>query len=152
MKLFEISNYLDTRVPLALQEEYDNCGLLIGDKQIEISSVLICLDCTEQVLEEAVKKKHNLIISHHPLLFRSIKRITESNYVEKIIKKAIKHDIAIYAMHTNLDNIYGGVSFEISKKISLKNTSILRPKNNVLSKLVTYCPSDSTSCHRCHFN
>ena len=89
MKLFEISNYLETRVPLAFQEEYDNSGLLIGDKNSKINSVLVCLDCTEEVLDEAIKGKYNLIVSHHPLLFHGLKKITGSNYVEKITEKAI---------------------------------------------------------------
>ncbi len=144
MKLFEISNYLDTRVPLAFQEEYDNCGLLIGDKNNDIHSVLICLDCTEAVLDEAIESQHNLIISHHPLIFNSVTKITGANYTEKIIQKAIKHDIAVYAMHTNLDNIYGGVSFQIAKKISLKNPRILKPKKNLLTKLSVYCPKSHT--------
>ena len=144
MKLFEITNYLDTRVPLAFQEEYDNCGLLIGDKHLEVQSVLICLDCTEAVVDEAIENKHNVIISHHPILFHGVKKIVGSNYVENIIKKAIKHDIAIYAMHTNLDNIYGGVSFQIAKKISLKNPRILKPKTNLLTKLSVYCPESHT--------
>ena len=144
MKLFEISNYLDTRVPLAFQEEYDNCGLLIGNKNEKINSVLICLDCTEDVMDEAIKKKHNLIISHHPILFHGIKKITCSNYVEKVIDKAIKNNIAIYAMHTNLDNMYGGVSFQIANKIGLENTRILKPKTNLLSKLSVYCPPSYT--------
>ena len=144
MKLFEISNYLDTRVPLALQEEYDNCGLLIGNKDTKITSILIALDCTEEVLDEAIKNKSNLIITHHPLLFKSIKKIIGSNYVEKIIEKAITNNIAIYAMHTNLDNMYGGVSFKIASKIALKNPKILKPKNNVLTKLTTYCPPTHT--------
>jgi|TARA_B100000530_G_scaffold129496_1_gene80886 dinuclear metal center YbgI/SA1388 family protein len=140
MKLFEISNYLDTRVPLAFQEEYDNCGLLIGNKDQKINSVLICLDCTEEVLAEAIKNKHNLIIAHHPIIFQGVKKIIGKNYVERIIQKAIKHDVAIYAMHTNLDNIYGGVSFQIANKLGLKNSQILKPKTNLLTKLSVYCP------------
>ena len=141
MKLFEISNYLDTRVPLAFQEDYDNCGLLIGDKEAKINSVLVCLDCTEEVVDEAIQNNHNLIISHHPLIFSGVKKITNSNYTEKIIAKAIKNDISIYSMHTNLDNIYGGVSFKIADKIFLENTKILKPKTSILSKLSAYCPS-----------
>jgi len=144
MKLFEISNYLDTRVPLAFQEDYDNSGLLIGNKEQEIHSVLICLDCTEEVIDEAIKNNDNLIISHHPIIFNPIKKITGSNYIEKIIQKAIKYDIAIYTMHTNLDNIQGGVSFQIAKKISLDNTKILKPKKGLLSSLSVYCPKDYT--------
>ena len=140
MKLFEISNYLDTRGPLAFQEEYDNCGLLIGDKAMDIASVLVCLDCTEDVIDEAINNNHNLIISHHPLLFQGLKKITGANYVQKIVTKAIKYDIAIYAMHTNLDNIRGGVSFIFANKMGLLNTRILQKKSNILSKLVTYSP------------
>ncbi|MAQ69900.1 MAG: Nif3-like dinuclear metal center hexameric protein [Flavobacteriales bacterium] len=140
MKLFEISNYLDTRVPLAFQEEYDNCGLLIGDKDQKINSVLISLDCTEEVLDEAIQNKHNLIVVHHPIIFQGVKKIIGANYVERIIKKAIKHDVAIYAMHTNLDNIYDGVSFQIAKRIGLKYPQILKPKTNLLTKLSVYCP------------
>ena len=142
MKLFEISNYLDTRVPLQLQEEYDNCGLLIGDKNSSIDSVLVCLDCTESVIDEAIAQKHNLVISHHPLLFHGVKQIIGKNYVQKIIQKAIKHDIAIYAMHTNLDNIRGGVSFQMANKMSLQNIQILKPKTSQLTKLSVYCPID----------
>ncbi|MBF26042.1 MAG: Nif3-like dinuclear metal center hexameric protein [Flavobacteriales bacterium] len=144
MKLFEISNYLDTRVPLAFQEEYDNCGLLIGNKSSKINSVLISLDCTESVVDEAIRNKHNLIISHHPLLFNGIKKITGSNYVERITEKAIRNNIAIYSMHTNLDNIQGGVSFQIAKRISLQDVKVLKPKTNLLSYLVVYCPKTHT--------
>tara|TARA_B100000902_G_scaffold346250_1_gene352812 strand:+ start:251 stop:1348 length:1098 start_codon:yes stop_codon:yes gene_type:complete len=144
MKLFEISNYLDTRVPLAFQEEYDNCGLLIGDENAKIQSILICLDCTESVVDEAIEKNHNLIISHHPLLFKGLKKITGSTFVERITEKAIKNDIAIYSMHTNLDNMLGGVSFQIAKKILLQDVSILRPKKNVLTSLSVYCPKTHT--------
>jgi len=145
MKLFEITNYLDRRVPLAFQEEYDNCGLLIGDKNCEVKSVLICLDCTEKVVDEAIKNKHNLIISHHPVIFKGLKKITRSNYVEKIAEKAIKNSIAIYAMHTNLDNIHNKVSFQIAKKILLQNPRILKPKTNLLSQLSVYCPTSYTN-------
>jgi dinuclear metal center YbgI/SA1388 family protein len=148
MKLFEISNYLDHRVPLSLQEDYDNCGLLIGDKNTEINSVLVCLDCTEDVLDEAIKNGDNLIISHHPVLFHGIKKITRENYTEIIVQKAIKCNIAIYAMHTNLDNQYGGVSFELANKIPLQKTRVLKPKKNTLTKLTTYCPSSYTEIVR----
>tara|TARA_B100001250_G_scaffold390618_1_gene390756 strand:+ start:344 stop:1441 length:1098 start_codon:yes stop_codon:yes gene_type:complete len=145
MKLFEISNYLDTRVPLDFQESYDNCGLLVGNSDALVKSILVCLDCTEEVLDEAIEKNHNLIISHHPLIFKGLKKIVGSNYIEKAIQKAIKNDIAIYAMHTNLDNIHGGVSFEIAKKISLQHVSTLKPKKNLLNKLTVYCPPSHTN-------
>ena len=144
MKLFEISNYLDSRVPLAFQESYDNCGLLVGNKQSVIHSVLVALDCTEEVIDEAINNKHNLIVSHHPLIFNGVKKITGSTYVQRVIEKAIKHDIALYAMHTNLDNIYGGVSFQIADKINLEKTKILMPKTSILTKMTVYCPPSHT--------
>lgn len=145
MKLFEILNFLNSRVPLAFQEQYDNCGLLIGNHDLKINSVLVSLDCTESVIDEAIKNKDNLIISHHPIIFTGIKKITGSSYVDRIIQKAIKHDIAIYAMHTNLDNIFGGVSFEIAKHLLLDHVDFLKPKSDILTKLTTYCPSNYTN-------
>jgi dinuclear metal center YbgI/SA1388 family protein len=104
----------------------------------------VCLDCTEDVLDEAIKNGHNLIVSHHPILFNGVKKIVGANYVEKILSKSIKHNIAIYAMHTNLDNLFGGVSFEIAKKIPLDDVRVLKPKANMLTKLSFYCPKTHT--------
>tara|TARA_B100001287_G_scaffold154792_1_gene130139 strand:+ start:1004 stop:2101 length:1098 start_codon:yes stop_codon:yes gene_type:complete len=144
MKLFEISNYLNEIVPLDFQEEYDNSGLIIGREDSEIKSVLVCLDCTAEVLAEAIEKGCNLIICHHPLIFNGIKKITSSNKNQKIILKAIESKIAIYAIHTNLDNIYGGVSFKLAEKIGLTNVDFLKPKTGLLTKLTTYCPKAHT--------
>ncbi len=140
MKLLEIIEYLEIVAPLSYQESYDNSGLLVGDKNMNITSVLTCLDCTEEIIEEAISGKCNLIISHHPIIFNSIKKITNSNYNERVIYKAIKNDIAIYSMHTNLDNIDGGVSFILSNKLGLLNSKILKKKENTLTQLITYCP------------
>ena len=144
MKLFEISNYLNEIVPLDFQEEYDNSGLIIGREDLEIKSVLICLDCTAEVLDEAIQKGCNLIVCHHPLIFNGLKKITSSNKNQKIILKAIESNIAIYAIHTNLDNIYGGVSFKLAEKIGLTDVDFLKPKINLLTKLTTYCPKPHT--------
>ena len=140
MKLAEIVKYLEHTVPLSYQEEYDNSGLLVGDNDSDITSILTCLDCTEEVIKEAISKKCNLIISHHPIIFQPIKRLVNSNYGERVVFQAIKNNIAIYAMHTNLDNIIGGVSFIFANKMGLLNTRILQKKSNILSKLVTYSP------------
>ncbi len=140
MKLLEIIEYLEIVAPLSYQESYDNSGLLVGDRNMNVKSILTCLDCTEGVIEEAIMKSCNLIISHHPIIFNSIKKITNSSYNERVIYKAIKNDIAIYAMHTNLDNIDGGVSFILADKIGLLNPKILKKKENTLTKLITYCP------------
>lgn len=140
MKVKELLTYLEEVCPLNYQESYDNCGLITGDKEKEIAGVLLCLDSTEEVLKEAVKLKCNVVIAHHPILFSPIKKITGKTYSERAIIYAIKNDLCIYAMHTNLDNIRMGVNNKIAGKIGLKNCSILSPKNGLLRKLVTFCP------------
>lgn len=140
MKIKEVLSYLEDLCPLQYQESYDNCGLITGDEEKNITGVLVCLDSTEDVLKEAVKLKCNLIIAHHPILFSPIKKITGKTYSERALIYAIKHDLCIYAMHTNLDNIKLGVNNKIAEKIGLTNLSILSPKNGLLRKLATFCP------------
>ncbi|MEO6883854.1 MAG: Nif3-like dinuclear metal center hexameric protein [Bacteroidia bacterium] len=130
MKLKEITDCIETVAPLAFQESYDNSGLLIGNKNTDIKGILICIDCTEEIVDEAIQRKCNLIVAHHPIIFDGLKQITGKNYVERTVLKAIKNDIAIYAAHTNLDNVSNGVNKKIANKIGLKNTEILVPKNN----------------------
>lgn len=142
MKLKEIINIIEDFAPPVLQESYDNAGLTVGDKNIAVTGALICLDVTELVIDEAVKKNCNLIISHHPLIFKGIKSITGRNEVERILVKAIKNDVAIYAAHTNLDNVIDGVNGMIASKLGLKDSKILRPQKEMLRKLVTFCPVD----------
>ena len=137
----EIIVELEKAAPLSFQEKYDNCGLLIGNKDEIISNILVCLDCTEYIIDEAISKKCNLIISHHPLIFNGIKKLTGDTYIEKTILKAIKNDIAIYAIHTNLDNVLlKGVNSKIAEKLNLSNLRILLPKSEKLAKLVTFAP------------
>jgi len=142
MKLQEIIKVLENFAPLALQESYDNAGLLIGDREMEITGALVSLDVTEPVLKEALAKQCNLIIAHHPLIFRGIKSLTGKNAIERITMQAIKNDIAIYAIHTNLDNTIAGVNGILAQKLGLTNTAILSPKKELLRKLVTFCPTD----------
>jgi len=142
VKIKEVLNYIETICPIAYQESYDNCGLITGDKELDIKGVLICLDSTEEVVKEAIQRKCNLIIAHHPIIFSPIKQITGKTYAERTIISAIKHNICIYAIHTNLDNIYNGVNHKIADKIGLNNLSILLPKKGLLKKLVTFCPRD----------
>jgi len=137
-----VCELIEEVAPLSLQESYDNAGLLVGDSQMEVTSVLICIDITEEVIEEAIQKKCNLIISHHPLIFTGLKRITGQNLVQRCVIKAIKHDICIYAAHTNLDNVLSGVSGKMAEKLELINLQILQPKQNSLLKLVTYVPNN----------
>jgi dinuclear metal center YbgI/SA1388 family protein len=143
MKIYEIINHLESIAPLSIQENYDNSGLIVGDKSKEVNAVLISLDCTEEVVEEAINENCELIIAHHPIVFEGLKKITGSNYIERTILKAIKNNIAIYAIHTNLDNVKEGVNGAIANKIGLVDTKILRPKSSLIKKLVVYCPTDS---------
>lgn len=126
--------------PLPLQEGYDNAGLQVGMHEAEVKGALLCLDVTEEIIDEAVTSECNLIISHHPLLFKPLKRITGANYVERCVLKAISNNIAIYSAHTNLDNANGGVNFKIAQKLGLENVKILSPKENSLLKLAVYVP------------
>ena len=143
MKLLEITRYLETRAPLSLQESYDNSGLLVGNPEMEIHGALICLDSTEAVIDEAISKGLNLVIAHHPIVFSGLKRFTGRTYIERVVMKAIKHDIALYAIHTNLDNVLDGVNGKIASLLGLSNVRILEPKKEVLNKLVVYAPKDS---------
>jgi len=142
MKVKFICELIEEVAPLSLQESYDNAGLLVGDSQMEITSVLLSIDITEEVIDEAIRKNCNLIISHHPLIFSGLKRLTGQNEVQRCVAKAIKSDIAIYAAHTNLDNVLKGVSGKMAEKIGLINIHILQPKQNGLLKLITYAPKD----------
>lgn len=140
MKIKEITDYLESIAPLSLQESYDNAGLLTGNGNTECSGIITSLDVTEAVVEEAVQKKCNLIVAHHPIIFKGLKKINGKNYVERTIIAAIKNDIAIYAIHTNLDNLVEGVNKKIAQKIGLENCRTLLPKSNTLQKLVTFSP------------
>jgi len=135
-----ICELIEEVAPLALQESYDNAGLLVGNSQMEVTSVLVCIDITEEVIEEAIRKNCNLIISHHPLIFSGLKKLVGQNEVQRCVAAAIKNDIAIYAAHTNLDNVLQGVNGKIAEKIGLVKTRILQPKQNALLKLITYIP------------
>ena len=140
MKIKDILNALERFAPLPLQDGFDNSGLQIGLTEVEATGALLCLDVTEEIIDEAIQKGCNLIIAHHPLLFKGCKSITGKDYVERCVMKAIKNDIAIYAAHTNLDNATGGVNFKIAEKLGLINPQILSPKSDLLYKLVTFVP------------
>lgn len=131
MQIKTVLKYLETIAPPTYQESYDNAGLIIGDASEKVSGVICCLDSTEAVVDEAIAKKCNLIIAHHPIVFKGLKRFNGKNYIERVVMKAIRHDIAIYAIHTNLDNmLYQGVNTRIAERLELKNTRILAPKSN----------------------
>lgn len=142
IKIKDIILELEKFAPLNYQEDYDNAGLITGEKQENCNGVLLTIDTTEKVVDEAIEKDANLIVSHHPIVFSGLKKITGRNYIERTIIKAIKNNIAIYAAHTNMDNIYQGVNAKISDKIGLINRSILSPIVGNLKKLVTFIPKE----------
>ena len=140
MKIKDITNHLETIAPLSFQEPYDNSGLIVGSPEDEIKKALICLDCIEEVVDEAIGENCQLIIAHHPIVFSGIKKFNGNDYVQRTIIKAIKNNIAIYAIHTNLDNVHVGVNQKICDKLEVFNTDILFPKKNLYKKLFTFCP------------
>ena len=141
MKIKALTQYLETIAPASYQESYDNSGLIVGNSDTKITGVLICLDSIEAILEEAIDKNCNLIIAHHPIVFKGLKRLNGNNYVERIIIKAIQYEIAIYAIHTNLDNVYHqGVNGKIAERLGLINTRILASKS-LTKKLQIFAPA-----------
>ncbi len=142
MKIKEIVSALDRFAPLPLQDGFDNAGLQIGLTEAEATGALLCLDVTEAVLDEAIALGCNLVISHHPLIFKGYKSITGKDYAERCILKAIRNDMVLYAAHTNLDNAKGGVNYKIAEKIGLKHLQVLEPQRNSLLKLVTFVPTE----------
>ncbi len=139
-KIRHLAAHIEALAPLAYQESYDNVGLLVGDPNTDITGVLVTLDVTEAVVDEAIAKGCNVIVAHHPIVFKGLKKLNGKTYVERTVIKAIKNDVALYAAHTNLDNVAGGVNFKIAEKLNLKNVRILSPKTQLLTKLVTFVP------------
>ncbi|MFY0627207.1 MAG: Nif3-like dinuclear metal center hexameric protein [Reichenbachiella sp.] len=143
MKINEVISLLNRWAPPSYQESYDNARLIVGDSNAELTSALISLDCTEIVVEEAIEKGANLIIAHHPIVFKGLKSLTGKTYVERTILKAIKNEIAIFSIHTNLDNVNSGVNKKICDLVQLNKCKILAPKSNTLTKLVTFVPPEN---------
>ena len=140
MKIKELIRALEKFAPLPLQDGFDNAGVQVGLTDAEATGALLCLDVTEAVIDEAITKGYNLIVSHHPLIFKGYKSLTGRDYVERCIMKAIKNDIVVYSMHTNMDNARQGVNFKIAEKLGLTDLQVLEPKENALLKLVTFVP------------
>ena len=142
MKIVDLTAVIEKYAAPELQEDYDNAGLITGNSWWDCSGVLCTLDVTVEVVKEARENNCNLIIAHHPIIFRGLKKINGRSYVEQVVIEAIKNDIAIYAAHTNLDNIVLGVNGMIARKLDLKNIAILQPKNKMLRRLITFAPAD----------
>ncbi|TKC04924.1 Nif3-like dinuclear metal center hexameric protein [Pedobacter frigoris] len=141
MRLSSLIKYLEDYAPSNYQEDYDNSGLIIGNVNQEIQGALVALDCTEAIVDEAITHGCNLIITHHPIVFKGLKRITGKTYVERVVLKAIKNNIALYAIHTNLDHVKNGVNGVICDRLGLQGTKVLSPKRGLMKKLVTFCPA-----------
>ncbi|NSL88441.1 Nif3-like dinuclear metal center hexameric protein [Chitinophaga sp. Mgbs1] len=140
MKIKEIIQALEAYAPLQYQEGYDNAGLIFGDAGREVTNVLLTLDATEEVIDEAIARGCNLVVAHHPIVFGGLKKITGKTYVERVAIKAIRHDIAVYAAHTNLDNVRNGVCAEMASRLGLTDCRVLQPKTGLLKKLYTFVP------------
>jgi dinuclear metal center YbgI/SA1388 family protein len=140
-KIKDVSAFLESWAPRSYQESYDNSGLLVGDPETPVKGVLVSLDATEAVIEEAIQRGCNLVVSHHPIIFKGLKSLTGRTYVERAVLSAIRNNVALYAIHTNLDNVRTGVNRRIAERLGLKNTQVLSPRRDTLSKLVTFVPS-----------
>lgn len=140
MKIQDITSLLESMAPVSLQESYDNAGLITGDGQWDCTGIITALDATEEVILEAIEKKCNLVVAHHPIIFSGLKKINGKNYVERAVIAALKNNIAIYAIHTNLDNILAGVNGRMADQLGLINRQVLQPKNNILKKLFVFVP------------
>lgn len=148
MKIAEVVSFLESQADPSLQEGYDNAGLLTGNAAWDCTGILCCLDSTEEVVSEAIEKKCNLIIAHHPIIFGGLKKINGKNYVERTVIRAIRNDIAIYAIHTNLDNVLNGVNGRMAGRLALQNVRILMEKEHTLKKLYVFVPADHASAVR----
>ena len=148
MTVQDVMHHLDDWAPLAYAEDFDNVGLLVGNRQAEVSGILVTLDAIEGVVDEAIEKNCNLIVSFHPIIFSSLKTLTGKTYVERTVMKAIKHDISIFAIHTALDNALLGVNDMICEKLGLLHRKILIPQSETLKKLTTYVPIEETQTLR----
>jgi len=142
MRLALLIKHLESVAPPSYQEDYDNSGLLVGDPEQEVYGALVALDCTEAVIDEAIAQGLDLVITHHPIVFKGLKRLNGKSYVERVVMKAVRNNIALYAIHTNLDAVMTGVNGAIAERLGLRNVRILRPKSGVLKKLVTFCPKE----------
>jgi len=143
-KIKQITQQLEKLAPISYQEGYDNAGLIVGNYETEVTGILFSLDVTEAVVAEAIEKNCNLIVAHHPIVFKGLKKLNGSNYVERTVIKAIKNDVAIYAIHTNLDHVTQGVNWKIAEKLGLLNVRVLSPKKQLLTKLTFFSPVENT--------
>jgi dinuclear metal center YbgI/SA1388 family protein len=142
LTIAQVARHLERLAPLPYQESYDNAGLLTGDPQAQVTGILLTLDATEAVVDEALAKGCNLVVAHHPIVFSGLKKLTGRTYVERVLIRAIRDNVALYAIHTNLDNVLAGVNAQICRQLGLVQPRILAPKRNMLKKLTVFVPID----------
>lgn len=145
MTISDIVSFLESQAHPSLQESYDNAGLITGSSETTCTGIICSLDATEEVVLEAIEKKCNMVVAHHPIIFGGLKKINGKNYVEKAVITAIKNDIAIYAIHTNLDNVIKGVNGKIAAMLGLSSVKVLFAKDQTLKKLFTFVPDDAAA-------
>ena len=148
LRIKDILKEIEKLAPLPLQEGFDNAGIQVGNVNQSATGALLCLDITESVIEEAIELGYNLVIAHHPLVFKPFKSLTGSNYIERCMIQACKYDLVLYAAHTNLDNAVGGVNYKLAELLGLQNVRILSPQKGNLLKLVTFVPEESVEIVR----
>ncbi|HPE41325.1 MAG TPA: Nif3-like dinuclear metal center hexameric protein, partial [Bacteroidales bacterium] len=154
MKIKEVIHHLETKFPLHWQEDFDNCGIQCGDKEREITGVMVCFDMSEKVLDEAIAKNCNMVISHHPIIYKTgLKKVEPTNRVGKVICKALENKILLYSMHTNIDSGINGGNVLFAQKLGLKQLQVLSPKTDMFRKLIVFVPkSDADSLKEALFN
>ncbi len=145
MKVREITDAIEAVAPLYLQESWDNAGMQVGNPDCQVTGVLLCTDVREEIVDEAIERGANMVISHHPLLFRGLKKIVGRTYQERIVAKAIKHDITIYCAHTNMDCAVGGVNFKMAEKLGMTGVRVLDPQQGTQRKIVVFVPTEAVA-------
>lgn len=144
----DVVRYLDSKIPLSLQESYDNCGLQVGVPEQKVTGILLAVDTTEEIIEEALRLGFNMIVTHHPLLFKGVKKIGVSSYIERSLRLLLKHDIALYAAHTNLDNLQGGLNYKFAELLDLQSPRVIDPLPEFTYKIVVYTPKSHAEAIR----
>lgn len=145
MTVRDVAEVIEGFAPIGYKEDYDNVGLQVGSPSTPVNGILLALDVTPEVIDDALANDANLIVAHHPVIFKGLKKLTGSSYTERTIIKAIKHGISIYCAHTNIDSVWNGVSMSMAKKMGLKNIRVLQPANEQLVKLVTFVPHEKAN-------
>ncbi len=148
MKVRELANFIECIAPLGLQEGYDNSGLQVGDREMDVTGIIVTLDVTEKTIEEAKDKGCNVVLAHHPLIFKPLKKLTGGSGAERTLIMAIQHQVAILIMHTNFDNAARGLNFHLARKLGIPKPAVLQPMEGSLQKVIAFCPAEAADSVR----